>query len=325
MSKSVKVLGKRVKTTAKVSKPIKKVKLNFKSHEEILKEKYPPPLDLKLPAEFVEYHRPDFIKGVRFILNKDPTLYSVIVSDNFSKFKNEFKADEGQGIQKNSSIDQRYFEELCRSIIAQQVSGPSAKSIEFKVRKLFYANVNEVDDDELKKLNDLKFPSPEQILSVTNEKLRNAGVSIRKCEYIKELAKAFQSKAICNEALQKLTDEEIIEELVKVKGIGPWTAKMFLTFSLYKLDIFASDDLGVARGMSRYLSSRPEYYKLIKSQVDLSVHKKKSLFNDKKKRDWEVIHDLYVEFIAKEFAPYRTIFMILLWRISSIDLEIFES
>ncbi|MEK9178784.1 MAG: DNA-3-methyladenine glycosylase 2 family protein, partial [Patescibacteria group bacterium] len=84
-----------------------------------------------------------------------------------------------------------------------------------------------------------------------DEKIRSAGISYQKISYIKDLAKKFQNKQIEFDKFDKLTDEKIIDELVSVRGIGRWTAEMFLIFGLGRPDVFSYGDLGLRRAIER--------------------------------------------------------------------------
>ena len=128
------------------------------------------------------------------------------------------------------------FESLLKSIIYQQLSGKSANAIYKK----------------LLNYHDGKIPSPDQIISTSSETYRNSiGLSLRKVEYIKDLSLKVSSKKIDLSILPRLADEEIISELVQVKGIGRWTAEMFLIFNLGRLDVMPLNDLGVRKAIKK--------------------------------------------------------------------------
>ncbi|KAH3663436.1 hypothetical protein WICMUC_005962 [Wickerhamomyces mucosus] len=272
----------------------RKIKYTFQQYELDLLKKYPIPQPITLPQEFVSFHHPEFVRGVEHVLSKDPSLYPLVVHEPFKQFVAESKP---------ATTLQECFQALCRSIIGQQVSGAAANSIEKKFRALYQDNV---------------FPTPEQALETDIQDLRNAGLSARKSEYVKSVAQFFKDGVITLEDLKNLNTEEFLEKLVQIKGIGEWSAKMFLAFSLKKLDVFAMDDLGIARGVSRYIETRPDTLLKYKSVVKL----RKSKFDDKKKRDWKVINDGYVELISDDFKPYRTVLMLILWRASSTNIDI---
>ena len=130
----------------------------------------------------------------------------------------------------------RYFEALCAAIINQQLSTKAADTIEKKFRKLFLSR---------------GFPKPDQVLKVSDSKLRLVGLSFQKISYIKSLAKLINDGNIDFKNFSKMSDEEIIETLVKVKGIGRWTAEMFLMFCLNRPDVFAHGDLGLKNAIKK--------------------------------------------------------------------------
>jgi DNA-3-methyladenine glycosylase II len=128
------------------------------------------------------------------------------------------------------------FESLIKSIIYQQLSGKSANAIYGRFINYFGG----------------RFLSPDQIISTSNEIFRSkVGLSSRKIEYIKDLSSKVYTKSLDLSILPKMTDEEIITELIKVKGIGRWTAEMFLIFSLGRQDVIPMSDLGVRKAIKK--------------------------------------------------------------------------
>lgn len=133
-------------------------------------------------------------------------------------------------------IHDNLFESLLKSIVYQQLSGSAANAI-YSRFLLYYDNI---------------IPTPEQIISTPDTILRfRIGLSFKKIEYIKNLATKIASCELNIHYLPKLQDEEIITELVKVKGIGRWTAEMFLIFSLNRADVIPLDDLGVKKAIQK--------------------------------------------------------------------------
>ena len=128
-----------------------------------------------------------------------------------------------------------YYQELVESIIGQQLSIKAARSILAKFLGLF----------------DSTFPSPEQILSKSVEELRAVGLSNAKAAYVQDLAQHVQDGKLELDKLNVLSNDEIIRELVAVKGIGEWTAHMFLMFAMGRLDILAHGDLGIKNGIQK--------------------------------------------------------------------------
>lgn len=126
-----------------------------------------------------------------------------------------------------------YFLVLCDSIISQQLSVKASETI--------FRRVCEAAQGTL---------TPERLTSLSLDQLRRAGCSVKKAEYLHSLAHAFMRNHIVPEHFPYQSDEEIIKQLVKVKGVGVWTAQMFLMFALGRLDVFAPDDNGIQRAMN---------------------------------------------------------------------------
>lgn len=134
-----------------------------------------------------------------------------------------------------------HFASLVRSIIYQQISGKAAESILNKFLKLF---------------PNKKFPKPEDVASLTTAKFKSAGVSPQKEKYLRDLAQKFIDKKIDSKKMPKMSDDEIIEHLVSVKGIGVWTAHMFLIFALNRPDILPTGDLAIRKGFVKAFKLR---------------------------------------------------------------------
>jgi DNA-3-methyladenine glycosylase II len=122
---------------------------------------------------------------------------------------------------------------LLRAIVGQQLSTKAARTIYLRVIALF--------DDAT--------PSPEQLLEASTEDLRGAGLSGRKVEYIRDLASHVLSGELELDRLDELGDEEAIEEIVAVRGLGRWTAEMFLIFHLERPDVLSRGDLGIRKAV----------------------------------------------------------------------------
>ena len=101
------------------------------------------------------------------------------------------------------------------------------------------------------KLFGKKKVTPENILKLPDQKLRDAGMSWGKVKYVKDLAQKTLSKEINLETLETLEEDVVIAELTKVKGIGKWTAEMFLMFTLRRENIFSFGDLGLKKGIAK--------------------------------------------------------------------------
>jgi DNA-3-methyladenine glycosylase II len=133
------------------------------------------------------------------------------------------------------------FQSLVESIIYQQLAGSAASTIYGRFIK-YYNNSP---------------PLPEQILSTPDAVLKSSiGLSNKKIEYIKDLSARITDRKLDLVKLCEMTDEEIIAQLIQVKGIGRWTAEMFLIFCLGRLDVLPVTDLGVRKAMQKIYSLR---------------------------------------------------------------------
>jgi len=161
------------------------------------------------------------IKNAVEFLRKDPMLIDIIdnVGDYTLKRRNH------------------HFSVLVESIISQQLATKAAEAI-FKRFKNLYP----------------KFPTASEILSTRKSKLRLVGLSSMKIEYLKDLARHIEEGRLDMRSLPKMNDEDVITHLTQVKGIGRWTAEMFLIFSLGRQDIFPVDDLGLRKGVQMAFS-----------------------------------------------------------------------
>ena len=127
----------------------------------------------------------------------------------------------------------QYYQELVESIVGQQLSVKAAASIRARFLSLF----------------DGTFPTPEQILAVSPEVLRTAGLSNAKATYVHDLARHVAAGTIRFDQLDRQQNPEIIATLTDVKGIGEWTAHMFLIFCMGRLDVLPTGDLGIRNGV----------------------------------------------------------------------------
>ncbi len=161
------------------------------------------------------------------------------------------------------------FRSLVRSIVYQQVTGKAAASILAKFVALF-------DVPE--------FPTPTQVLEKPVEDLRSAGLSGQKVAYVRDLAEKFLDGTIDPSQFPKMTNDEIIEHVVRVKGVGVWTAHMFLMTTLKRPDILPTGDLGIQKG-----------FQIVYKLRSLPTHKK-------------------MEQLAKPWRTHATIASWYLWR-----------
>ena len=132
------------------------------------------------------------------------------------------------------------FQSLVEAIMYQQLAGSAADSIHGRFMAL-YKN---------------RFPGPSRLLSTPEEKLRSVGLSGRKVEYIRDLATRVNNNQLDLNGLAAMQDEQVIEQLTTVKGIGRWTAEMFLIFCLGRPDVLPVGDLGLRKAMQKTYSLR---------------------------------------------------------------------
>lgn len=130
-----------------------------------------------------------------------------------------------------------YFRALTRAIIYQQLSGKAAKTISDRFIALYDGK---------------DYPSPEDVIQTDHDILRSVGLSNAKANYIKNISDAFISGTVDTDNIHNLSDDEIVNQLVSIKGVGPWTAQMFLMFTLARPDVFPTGDLGVQKGIQQF-------------------------------------------------------------------------
>ena len=165
--------------------------------------------------------------------------------------------------------DLNYFEALVRAIVYQQLSGKAAATIYKRFKNLFIKN---------------KYPSPIMVMEKSHEELRSVGLSNQKASYIHNIADAFYTGAIPKD-INIIGDKEVIECLTTIKGVGPWTAEMFLMFTLNRPDVFPVTDLGIQKGFQLF-------FQLDKLPIPDQMMEK-----------------------AESWRPYRTLASWYLWRI----------
>jgi DNA-3-methyladenine glycosylase II len=127
-----------------------------------------------------------------------------------------------------------HFAELARMICYQQLAGAAARTIHGRFEALCGGR-----------------PTPEAVLALPDEALRSAGLSAAKAASIRDLAARVEARAVRLAGIGRADDEEVVRQLVTVRGIGRWTAEMFLMFQLRRLDVWPVDDLGVRKGYGR--------------------------------------------------------------------------
>lgn len=137
-----------------------------------------------------------------------------------------------------------HFHALARSIIYQQLAGAAARTIHDRVLGLTPGR---------------RFPRPEELERIGDSTLRSAGLSAAKLAALRDLSARVLDGRLPLTAISRRPDDEVVDRLVEVRGIGPWTAQMFLMFRLGRLDVLAPGDLGLQEGMRRLdgLAERP--------------------------------------------------------------------
>ena len=162
--------------------------------------------------------RPEYwLRAKRALARRDPVLGAIMRAHPGS-----FLARRGEP-----------FMTLARAIVGQQISVQAAQSVWNRV------------------LQAAPEVSPEQLLALDARRLRACGLSQRKSEYIRDLARHFADGTIHLRRWPEMDDESVIAELVQVRGIGRWTAEMFLIFNLLRPDVLPLDDLGLQKAMRR--------------------------------------------------------------------------
>lgn len=197
--------------------------------------------------KYIEYGKEE----LDYLIKKDKVLGDYIKKTGF--IKRELNSD--------------IFTSLISSIISQQVSTKAAKTINERLNNIVI---------------DL---TPKKILELDDSLLQSIGISFRKVSYMKDIAKNFIDKPYIYNNLNNLPDHLIVEELIKLKGVGRWTAEMLLIHSFNRRDVISFLDLGIKRGIMR-------------------LYNKDSI----SKEDWIYFKNLY--------APYNTIASIYLWEAS---------
>src|SRR2546425_2107561 len=158
-------------------------------------------------------------KGIRHLKRSDPILARIISRVGPVKFE----------------LDDDHYEAVVGSIIFQQLAGSAARAILNRFKQLYGGRI----------------PSPSEYLSTDVEKLRRSGLSPQKISYIKDFAERLENGTLDLKRLENLPDEEALNELDNVRGIGRWTAEMFLIFMLGRTDVLPVDDLGLRKAAQK--------------------------------------------------------------------------
>ncbi len=190
--------------------------------------------------------------ATRHLKRVDPVLRGVIETHGAYEFE----------------LEESHYEALVGAIIFQQLAGKAAQAILNRFKALYAG----------------KIPTPKKFLKTPESKLRSAGLSPQKISYLKDLCGKLESNKLDLEHLQSLPDDEVVRELDAVRGIGRWTAEMFLMFSLGRTDVLPVQDLGLQKAA-------------------------KNLYGLNELPDRDAFEKL-----AEAWQPYRSIASIYLWR-----------
>lgn len=200
----------------------------------------------------MSYTEADIKKGLRHLKKVDPVMKDLI--PHIGPFTLE--------------LHKQRFDLLVRSILSQQISTAAARAVRTRLNNLIKP----------------KRVTPPNIAALSHDELRSVGLSRQKATYLHDLADKVASKEVRLSRTHTMNDDDVIAELVQVKGIGVWTAQMFLIFALGRLDVFPYDDLGVRNSIR-------ELYEL-----DEMPNKRES------------------EAVAEPWKPYATLATWYLWR-----------
>jgi DNA-3-methyladenine glycosylase II len=196
------------------------------------------------------------------------------------------------------------FHSLARSIVYQQLNGKAALSI--------FNRFAELAGDPV---------TPAGILRLSDEQMRGVGLSKQKSAYLKDLAEKTAAGVLDFSQLSNLRDEEVIEHLTQVKGVGVWTAQMFLMFTLKRENVLPTGDYGVRMAMYRqYLEVQKKVQKAAeKAKGGKKKSSKKSAAKKTAKPKIKLPTPEQMEKIAKSWEPYRSVACWYLWR--SLDIK----
>ena len=198
-------------------------------------------------------------KAKKILSKKDPVLKKII-----KKFNKEFLKTRNNP-----------FFSICRTIVGQQISTKAADSIWIKFENKCKKKI-----------------SPNTVLKLSRSTLRSVGLSKQKIGYLKNVALSFRNKSFNIKELKKMNDDLAIEYITQLKGLGIWSAQMFLMFNLNRPDIFPTKDIGLIRAISKnYNTSYPPSQRFLNK-------------------------------ISKLHSGYRTVFTWYMWRsIDPVDVE----
>jgi DNA-3-methyladenine glycosylase II len=163
----------------------------------------------------------DYARARRTLMRRDPVMRELI------------RQHGACGLADNQHTDP--YKALVHSIMSQQLSTKAAATIARRFNELFGGT----------------FPTPQQVLAMPEEKLRSVGLSGMKVSFVRDLARRIDDGSLRLDALDAMTDEEVVDALTEVKGIGRWTAEMFLMFRLHRPDVLPVGDLGIVNAIKK--------------------------------------------------------------------------
>lgn len=163
----------------------------------------------------------DYARARRALMRRDPILGGLI------------RRHGACGLAESQHTDP--FKALVHSIVSQQLSTKASATIAARFGALF----------------DGRFPAPAAVLAMPDARLRSCGLSTAKVAFIRDLARRVDDGSLRLDAFDTMSDEEVIAALTQVKGIGRWTAEMFLMFRLHRPDVLPLGDLGIVRAIQR--------------------------------------------------------------------------
>lgn len=175
--------------------------------------------------------------------------------------------------------DERYELFFHKNIPLRLMAAIMSQQLSTKVAKVIYQRFLDLYNG--------KEPTPQQVLDTPFDTLRKIGLSNAKANYVQNVAKFFIEHKITDKKLQQLSDEEVIELLTQIKGVGKWTVEMLLMFSLGREDVFSADDLGIQQAMIQIYTLDASNKKLLKEKMNT---------------------------IAEKWKPYRTFACLHLWQ-----------
>jgi DNA-3-methyladenine glycosylase II len=168
----------------------------------------------------------DYAKARRLLARRDPVLRDLMRRHGACGLANAQHTDP--------------FKALVRAIISQQLSTRAAATIAARVEALF------PESD----------PTPSRMAAIPDQRLRACGLSTQKLTYMRDLCQRILDDALPLDALDRMSDEEVIAALTQVKGIGRWTAEMFLMFRLHRPDVLPVGDLGIVKAVQKVYGLR---------------------------------------------------------------------